>query len=413
MREVLRVLGFMLAFVAAILIAAALCWKAMGAEDPAAGHKETESKGEFLRGLNMGRSFLPPRSEKGKKVRRKIYKINGTWGAWCREYCPHDYTPCLFRVSFESWGDPWSKSRDNKELEAGLTSVSWDTARTLDELGMGGDPCGDPEWSIAASCWERRNRRRNMLEGDCPGNDAACWSNWLLELYEFNRIEAEYFMGIAGSVNSAKVKYLIKKSKALREEHVWWEWIRWLRSQSDAQLMGYLEPLEVELWRFGFRIGRSSFNTWRFRASFFKPIEGDNGDEPQPNYCWGDVPYWFPQREEKVWQEWDAMPEALYPMPTFGKWRDRCIYYDKREVRRRRWHEPALKDRYKKTACRHGTCWKKGELKYPTHEDWASAHAAWVDEMQAQRLLPSDEEYAGWELEMETACPIQAVDVEN
>jgi len=337
--------------------------------------REVEAKKScksFACGIDAGRSFLPASSNKGKKMRWYFQKMHKMWGPWCWKYQSDDYVACLSRIWFESRGDPNSRTKDTKELEAGLTSVSWETAKLLEEeLGIGGDPCGDPEYSIAASAYRSAHMRKHMFEGKKPDGDPTFWASFLPDLWDRNRIEAEYFMSACGSTNCQKIVKLLrigeKNAGVLSSNHPWWNFMTWVKDLSNTQVLNYIAPLNHSPWKVGFRIGRSSFNGWKKRAEFFSP-----NPDGSPNYCWGNDKYSFPSN----------MPTPKTPITKQKDWRKGCILYSKRKARRKLWDPPEMP---------YGPKWE-----------------AWVDEQQAKGLLPSDAEYETWEHEMaQVGCAFQ------
>lgn len=327
----------------------------------------------FACGVDAGRSFLPPDSPKGVKMRYHFQKMHRMWGPWCWEYQRNNYVGCLSRIWFESRGDPFSRTKDTKELEAGLTSLSWGTAKLLEqELGVGGDPCGDPEYAIAAAGWSRGYTRQEMFEGTRPDGSPTYWSGFLPDLWDRNRIEAEYFISVCGSINCQKLRKMLRVAEAregvMTSNHPWWNFISWAKGMGNKDLVKLVQPLAVKPWRFGFRIGRSSINGWRKRAEFFPPLEGG-----EPNYCWGTKPFNYPA----------AMPDPKTPITKQKDWRKGCVHYSKKKARKKLWNPPEMD----------GPEWK-----------------AWVDEQQALGLLPSDEEYSSWEHDMAQAgCAFQYI----
>lgn len=412
MREVIKVLGFM-GGVVVVLGLVLWAWIAWGSEASAEADAPKADVSMVNKGLDFGRVFLPLASKKGQNMRRGLLRMHRLYGPWCWEYSRNDYVGCLSRIWFESRGNPWSRTKDMYLQEAGLTSVSWELAASLNKMGAGGDPCGDPEFAIAASAWSRREERRELLEV------RPFWTPWLPRQFADNRIEAEYFMSVAGSVNDQKIAKLLKiADKAVRDKsrwkalnakgiylpegvlanpHSWWKFIAWVRTVPDATMAEYLEGIKTSLWQFWFRVGRSSFGGWRVRGDFWTP----NADG-SPNYNWGEEPYWFPERTELDGSKaWD-FPEPLYKMPKYEGWRDRCFLYGTRGWKRT-WHEPKPKDRYRRGP-------SKGKLKYPTIEAWQAAHDEWWDQMQEERLLPSDADFAWWEIQIAKAGFVKPVE---
>jgi hypothetical protein len=385
-------------------------------EKDANAKKKVESA--FAQGLNKGSSFCHnPKSKCYTSYRKGIQAMHEKYGPWCWEYNSTSYVACLSRIWLESRGNQWSHTKDTLLLEAGLTSVSLDTAQRLKKIGYGGDPCGDPKWAIAANAWRGMEQRRVMLEEPCGSPQLPCWSDWLPQQWKENRIEAEYFLSVCGGVNCWKVRKAVDYADSEEgildrvgkdgKHHAWWYLLKYLRKQTPAKLAVIFDPLKVSQWKFGARWGRV-IAQWKMRAEFFPPLADD-----QPNYCWGDEPYTFPMvpivdDDGIVHGVWDYdldMPKALFPIPKKGQWRKRCVLYGTKAWKKIT-GEPKRGDKWKTTGCvtENGItrCWKKGP-KYHSDEQFKQAHAAWIDEQQEQRLLPSDEEYATWEQNMTDA----------
>lgn len=400
------------------LMLACLVWRSCCVEAPAYAGEPNQ----FIQGYDFGRAFLKPKTYKGAKYRRGLQKMHERYGPWCWKYQRYNYVPCLSRIWLESRGNPWSHTKDTYLLEAGLTSVSWSTASRLSAIGRGGDPCGDPEWSIAANGWRQREQRINMLHGvKDPESDAPSpkwWAEWLPQQCADNRIECEYFMSACGSVNCWKVKKAILiADKAVRSKgsnphlpggiidhkHSWWKLMIWLRGKNDAQIHELFDPLPTGPWRFGTRWGRVVAG-WNMRAEFFPPL-----DDGSPNYCWGDEMYWFPTvpvpSPTGEISEIDLFPEPLYKMPKHSQWRKRCVLYGTKPWKKIM-GEPKRNDRWKTGGFKYHPLTgepikvKKGAKKYSSDAEFQAVWEKWKDKAQAQRLLPSDEEYATWEQAM-------------
>lgn len=418
----------LICFVIAVGLVLALSGLHIVIKDLQGSAVEAGQKTQIEKGLDMGLNFCGPKKKCGIKTRLGIQHWHELYGPWCWKYQKTDYIGCLSRIHFESRGNPWSHTKDTLLEEAGLTSVSKRTAFELKKLGYGGDPCGDPEWSIFASGYEKMTRKKHMMEGDCPGGDAACWSKWVPLQWEQNRVEAEMFMSVAGSINSGKLKKLLKiankekKGKLFAHEHTYWQFVKWLRVKKDPWMKLTLEPLKVDMWRFFFRFMRSSYNGWRLRSEFFPPLgyEYKKGKEvPIPNYCWGETPYYLPKVDIPIPDDGTVTmllaPKPLYKIPKSSEWRDRCVFYGDKKAWKRIWSEPKRNDKWKRAGFKYR--WdgkpikvKRGEKKYKTQWEYEAAYLAWIDEMQEQRLLPSDEEFVLWREDMKAeGCELQYI----
>jgi hypothetical protein len=253
-----------------------------------------------------------------------------------------------------------------------------------------------------------------MLHGkkdpEDPNSESTFWASWLPDQIQDNRIEAEYFMSLCGGVNCQKVKRALKYAdKAVRakgakprlpegvieNKHTWWKLLQWLRQRKPDYIQMLFDPLKISEWRFGSRWGRVPAG-WNMIAEYWEPHPGG-----EPNYQWGDKSYWFPQKYGPYIEdiEIDDFPEPLYKMPKHSQWRKRCVLYGKK-VWKQIWHEPKRNDRFKKTGWRDGKYQKAGQKKYKTDEEYHQAYELWKDDMQANGLLPTDEEYAWWEEEL-------------
>lgn len=389
---------------------------------------------EFIKGYNKGNSFcMSPKKKCYKSYRSGIQKMHERYGPWCWLYSPWEYIKCLSRLWLESRGNPWSRTKSTNPAEAGIASTSQETAIRLKDMGYGGDPCGDPKWSIAANAFQSMEQRKAMLEKPCEKAKLPCWSDWLPTQFEDNRIEAEYFIGACGSTNCWKVRkavhYANQEADILErvgkdgKMHVWWYMINYLSKQTQAKLAVIFEPMKVSYWRFGSRWGRVMAGK-KLIAEFFPQVEGES-----TNYCWDDdEPYYFPmipivddEGDGAVVEAYEMdMPTALFPYPKKGQWRARCHLFGTKGWKKA-WPdlEPKRNDKWTKGGMKYHYVTgdpinvKKGEKKWKTDEEFQAAWEHWKDEMQEQRLLPSDEEYATWEQEMDEAgCAFQYPDLD-
>ncbi len=351
----------------------------------------------FIKGVDYGKSFLSKKKPKGKKYRAGVWKNVERFGPWFEEYMPHEMVPAGSRAHLESRGNWWSHTKDTTLLEAGLMSNGYAfTRQVCKDTKVCGDPCGDPRFSIALAGYRRYLARDRMF------NEEGFWEDWLLEQAQTNRWEAEAFVGACGSINCQKLRKAIKVAHKergiLNHRHKWWQLMKWYRDQTESRILWVFAP-KTELWKLGSRVGRVMAGL-HMRAEFYEPDE--NGD---PVYGWGDELMYFPHRTEM--KELDGvlvpvqvpdLPEPIHKwtissFPSSSEWRKRCYLYGTGNWKKAT-GEPKPKDRYKRTACRDGICW--GQRKYPTDEDFQIAHANWVDEMQIEGRLPTDQELDAW-----------------
>jgi len=367
-----------------------------------------EAPNEFIKGYDYGKSFLGPKKKKGKKYRKGINKQVVRFKPWLRRYMRNEVVQAGSRAHLESRGNWWSHTKDETIYEAGLMSNGYDFTRMVClEHGVCGDPCGDPHFSIALAGYRRYLQRSEMFYGD------GFWKDWLLEQAESNQFEAECFIGACGSVNCQKVRMAIiysgvhENSKLSKDGklHRWWKLMNYLREQSQDKIAKIFYPKE-NLWRIGTRLGRVVAGKF-MQAEFFVEPETGNGHEPRPNFCWGGELVYYPHEAGKP-----IFPEPLYPTgPKFMKfedWRKRCVFYGTKAWKKAT-GEPKRNDRWKKAGMRYHPITeepinvKKGQKKYANDEEFEQAHAAWVDKMQDEGVLPTDAEYAAVELEMYAA----------
>lgn len=383
--------------------------------------KKAEST-EFIKGIDYGKRFLRPKSEKGKKYRLGLNLMHETWGPWNAYYAPYEYVMLLTREWLESRGNPWSHTKDTHLMEAGLTSVTYkDAVKVCREWGVCGDPCGDPRLAIAISSYRKYRAHTEMLHGTNEDGEPTFWSEWLPQQAEDNYFEARCIMGLCGSANCAKVRKAFKTAEANAKVisrrgkkddlmHAWWFVLNWLRDQKQGMIEFLFAPLPsgMTYWRFGTKWGRQIAGH-EMRSEFFEPHS-----DGSKNYCWPpDGKPYFPHRPETgpdgVIVMVPDFPEPLYPwpcgkdgkvkVPKKSEWRDRCTFYGDKKAWKKVWHAPKPNDRWRKGGFKYHPVTgapikvKKGQKKYPTEADWRAAYDKWFDDQQALGILPSDEEY--------------------
>jgi hypothetical protein len=378
----------------------------------------------FVCGYDYGKAFLGAKKEKGKKYRKNIWKGVQRFKSYFWKYMRDEMIPAASRALLESRFNWWSRTKDTTIHESGLMSNGYDfTRKVCLEYGVCGDPCGDPEFSIALAGFRRYLARKQMIE-DAKNDDGgdSFWFPWLMKQFNMNRFEAEVIIGACGAINCQKLRMAIKyagtndEKRAMGKDdvlHVWWKTINYLRNQDQAKINEIFYPKD-NLWQIGSRVGRVVAQLF-MRVEFYEQPQPHNGDDPGAFYGWDDEEFaYFPFRVELTEGENGVpiptlvpdFPEPLYPtgpkfMP-FSEWRKRCILYNGKS---KAWRKATgeiknCKAKYKKSACRDGVCWKKGQRKYPTAEDCEAAKAAWKAEMQDAGVLPTDEMDAKTDAEM-------------
>jgi hypothetical protein len=216
-----------------------------------------------------------------------------------------------------------------------------------------------------------------------------------------------------------------KKSK-----HKWWRMISWVREQ-DQSMVEFIFYPKTQLWKIGSRLGRVVAGL-EMRTEFFPKLASGNEHEARPNYCWGEDLVYFPFRLEMhddgtgvlVPVQVPDLPEPIVKwtkssFPSANEWRSDCFLYGTKGWKSAM-GEPKSKDRWKKKGMKyhpvdgHPINVKAHEKKYKTDVEFQEAHAAWVDKMQDEGRLPSDEEYGSWLASMsEEGCAWQYVANEN
>jgi hypothetical protein len=237
MRDLIKPLLFMIGLSALLAALGWLCVRvAMPADGPGVGS-------EFGRGLDAGKAWCTPKKKCGKKLRKYLNEMDLLYGDWCEQY--RGAVPkqsCLMRIWIESRGHPWSKTKDEQLMERGLTSVPWWLGKRL-----GGDPCGDPEWSICASMWLQNHRRAQMH------SKKKWWSSWLVSA---PRWDAEALTGACGSVNCQKLTLMAKSAGISEAKRPYWKLLSYWRENSSGLEKILTGKIKVSNWRFGFRLGR-------------------------------------------------------------------------------------------------------------------------------------------------------------
>jgi hypothetical protein len=188
-----------------------------------------------------------PGTKKGDKLRKYIDEMLTLYGPWIDKYRgPVPRKKIAMRIWIESRGNPWSQTKDNYLHERGLTSIpKWAGAE------LGGDPCGDPEWSICATAWMDNQRRQKMIKG--PGY----WSSWISRAPS---VQQSIFIGACGSTNCQKVALMCKHTACHKQKNPWWHMLSYYRSNNGA-IIKIIQGVKVSEWRFGFRLGRV-VNAW-------------------------------------------------------------------------------------------------------------------------------------------------------
>lgn len=376
-----------------------------------------KKQSEFTKGFNFGKNFLKPKTAKGKKYRQGLVKMWQDYGGFYAKYAKYEIPPMLSRAWLESRGNPWSHTKDTHLMEAGLTSVTYSDAWAVcDEWGVCGDPCGDPELSIAISAYRKYRSHKDMLEGTNADGEDTFWSSWLPQQADDNYFEARCFMGICGSANCYKVKKAVKSADHSAnvltrtgkdgKMHAWWFTINWLKDQNMGKLKWLFEPLPpgISIWRFATKWGRQIAGH-EMRAEFFEPNE-----DGTKNYCWSNRP-WYPHEEISVTNDDGTVTTELVPVfpdpinpwtkSTFPKkahFRKNCVFYGDKKKWKKSWGGPKPNDRWKGTGMRYHPVTgdpinvKKGQKKFPTHDDWQEAYNKWRQDQIDIGRLPTEEE---------------------
>jgi len=233
MRELVKPLVFMVALSALLALLGALVLKVADC------HGATE----FGKGLDKGKAWCVESSKCGVKLRKYLNEMDLLYGPWCEKYRGGVAQPtCLMRIWIESRGHPWSKTNDQQLKERGLTSVPWWLAQKL-----GGDPCGDPEWSICASMWNQNHRRSLMY------SQRKWWKDWLIGA---PRWDAEALIGACGSVNCQKITVMGKIAGIDMAKRPYWALLKYWRNNPTGLEKIITGKIKVSTWRFGFRLGR-------------------------------------------------------------------------------------------------------------------------------------------------------------
>jgi len=301
-----------------------------------------EAADTFGAGVDTGKSFCAPGTDKGIKLRKHLQDMHDLWGPWCLKYKGSTpYVACLQRIWLESRGHPYGEVVGSPIIEKGLTSVTLEVARDL-----GGDPCGDPRWSIWASMHRNNSEREAML------TTRKWWADWIGDA---PRVEAFMLMGLCGSMNCYKLKQLVQQAGAHETKHPYWNTLSHWREQEkeyagNKALMKIVGNLKVSKWRVGFKAGRIYNAYAKVYAGFHDPLP-----DGSPNYCWGD-------------ESWYEYPPGPAP---------KVAYTDSKSYGK---------------ACVHGK--KARKKKWDPVYSWEPGHEEWKDEQQDAGLLPSDEEYA-------------------
>ena len=405
----------------------------------AAEAAKAEPKNELIKGYDYGKGFLKPKTKKGKKYRKAIWKIVQRFKAFFWKWMRDEMIPGASRARLESRANWWSHTKDQTIYEAGMMSNGYYFTRWVClEYGICGDPCGDPAFSIFLAGFRRYVARQRMLyEPLTEEGKENFWHPWLLEQCEQNRFECEAIIGMCGAINCQKLRMAMIYAGTDSVEgatgkkgvmHAWWKTANYLRAQPQDKVLTIFAP-KTELWKIGSRLGRVVAQIF-MRAEFYVPGEpsyrcldaGYDPDEnvecmheeeiPQPFYGWSETEFaYFPFRWEVREIEGVSVavlvpdaPEPLYPtgpnfMP-FSEWRKRCVLYATKAWYKATGEIRKCNEKYKKTACVDGVCWKKGQKKYP---DCAAAKAEWEQEMRDTGVFPTLEMQAQADKEMAVA----------
>lgn len=283
--------------------AAGTCWiPAGGKPQPIVKNKFDDLT--FSQGVWSGTHFALPGSKIGDNLLRGMARMEELYGPWCLEYQTEwSYFQCLRIILLESRGNYNGATKSSALIERGLMSID-------PKLGAkyGGDPCGDPEWSIAVVSLDSHNRRKHISE-------AKGWE-WL---NNHDRLEQEKWASATGSLNGSAVIRWAEESGATKTgvASPFKRMIGWLQGKDKiGKIWTVKYGIAVNPFRMGFRLGRAINNQDVFQL--LTGIEGEAG------MCFGSKKFYDPTFDVLDDNTGWSLPEPKKPYTTSNVWGDSC-----------------------------------------------------------------------------------------